>query len=410
MEEMGQKRVSYELGIVALLALLSGTLVMNRLAILYLFPSIISDLKISYAHAGALVSVSAITFAFACWFFGGLSDRIGRKIILIPGAIFFSVMSWVSGIAYSFLQMFFGRGLLGFGGAIIPPSIATISAESNPTRRGFNFGLLMALSPLFGLGIGPLLITQLTKIMSWRMIFFLVGIPGLIISVILYFYMREPKAVLPKEEGGGSEAKGEKPDFFAPLRYRNVIISSIVNFLVIGSLAVFFTFSLIYMTKDLQLSIADAGIILSLFGFAGFFGCILLPLLSDHVGRKPVIIPSLFIMGMCYGGFMFSGSNFYFLAVSLSIGGFISGGIAPIAISALTTESVPPNLAATASGIPLSIGEVFGGSLMPFLLGYFCDLYGLKAAILYAVLASFIAFFIGFLYKETAPKIIGKSS
>jgi predicted MFS family arabinose efflux permease len=306
--------------------------------------------------------------------------------------------------------MFFARGLLGFGGAIIPPSIATISAESNPTRRGFNFGLQMALCPLIGLGIGPLLITQLTKIMSWRMIFFLVGIPGLIISIIIYFYMREPKPKLLKKEDGRSEVVEERSGFFAALRYRNVIISSIVNFLVIGGLAVFFTFGVIYMTKDLQLSITDAGIILSLFGFAGFFGCILLPLLSDHIGRKPVIIPSFFIMGMCYGGFMLSGSNFYFLAVSLSIGGFISGGIAPISISALTTEGVPPHMAATASGIPLSIGEIFGASLMPFLLGYLCDLYGLKVAILYAVSASLIAFFIGFLYKETAPKIIGNKS
>jgi MFS family permease len=407
---VGKNKVSYENGIVVLFSLLAGTFILNRLAIVYLFPDIIREFNMSYAQAGALASVASLTLSFACWFFGGLSDRFGRKIIIISGAILFPIMSWVSGITQSFLQLFLARGLFGFGGGIMPPSIATISAESSPTRRGFNLGLMMALCPLIGFGIGPLLITQLVKAISWRMTFFLAGVPGIIICIIIYFYMKEPKSTQLRDNVEGSEVAVGKPGFFAPLRYRNVIVSSIVNFLVIGSFAVFITFSLIYMTKDLKLSISEAGIISSLFGFTGFLGCILLPFLSDHVGRKAVAIPSLFTMGLCFWCFMISGSNFYLLAIFISIGGFILGGISPITISALTTESVPPHLAATASGIPLSIGEVFGASLMPLLLGYLCDLYGLKVIFLFAAVTPLIAGFVAFFYKETAPiKLVGKT-
>ncbi len=116
-----KKKASYELGIVILLALLFGIVLLNRLTIVYLFPFIIDEFKISYTEAGALASVLAITWAFATWFFGGVSDRIGRKIILIPATIFFSIMSWVSGMTYSFLQMFLVRGLMGIGqGATLP--------------------------------------------------------------------------------------------------------------------------------------------------------------------------------------------------------------------------------------------------------------------------------------------------
>jgi len=93
-----KERAYYELGIVTLLALLWGLVMMNRLAIVYLFPFIVPEFKISYAHAGGLASILAITSAFGIWFFGGVSDRIGRKIILIPGTIFFSIMSWFSGL------------------------------------------------------------------------------------------------------------------------------------------------------------------------------------------------------------------------------------------------------------------------------------------------------------------------
>ena len=403
------KKSNYEWGIVILLALLGGIFMMNRLAIVYLFPLIIPEFKISYAQAGALTSILGIVTAFAIWFFGGLSDRVGRKIILIPSTIFFSLMSWFSGITYSFLQMFLARGVMGIGlGGVLPTSIATVALESTPTRRGLNFGLQQALSPLVSIGIGAILVTQLTKIMSWRMVFFVVGIPGLVISLVLYFYMREPQLVSLGIKGNSSQGVAERPGFFTPLKYRNVIVSSIVSSFMMCCLFVFATFSILYLTKEIQLSISDAGIIISLLGFSGFFGCILLPLLSDRVGRKPIIIPSLFVTGLCFWGFILSGSNFLLLVLLISIAGFAIGGITPIALSALTTESVPPYLAATASGIPASIGEIFGSALMPFLAGYLCDLYGLKTALYFSAVAPFIAGFVGLFYKETAPRILDR--
>jgi predicted MFS family arabinose efflux permease len=404
-----QKGKSYELGIVIFLALLFGIVLLNRLSIVYLFPFIINEFKISYAEAGALASILAITWAFSTWFFGGVSDRIGKKVILIPATIFFSLMSWASGITYSFLQMFLARGLMGIGqGATLPASIATISMESTPSRRGFNFGLHQALTSLIPLGVGAILVTQLTKIMSWRMVFVVVGIPGVIIAVILYFYMREPKPIQFQPGGEGLAGPAGQPGFFEPFKYRNVVVSSIVNFFGMCSLFVFVTFSLMYLTKELHLSISDGGIILSLVGFAGFFGCILLPLLSDYVGRKTVIVPSLFIMGLCFLGFLLSGANFSLLAVTISIAGFVIGGIGPLAVSALTTESVPPKLAATAAGIPVSVGEIFGSALMPFLAGYLSDIYGLKTALYFSVVPPFLAGVAAFFYNETAPKMISK--
>jgi MFS family permease len=65
-------------------------------------------------------------------------------------------------------------------------------------------------------------------------------------------------------------------------------------------------------------------------------------------------------------------------------------------------------LAATASGIPASIGEILGSALMPFLAGYLCDLYGLKTALYFSAIAPLIAGSVGIFYKETAPKIICK--
>jgi MFS transporter, ACS family, hexuronate transporter len=132
----------------------------------------------------------------------------------------------------------------------------------------------------------------------------------------------------------------------------------------------------------------------------------LIPLLSDYVGRKTVVIPSLFILGAGFITFLLSGPNFLFLALSVSVAGFVVGGIAPIALSALVVESVPPELAGTASGIPISLGEILGGAIMPLLAGYLGDLYGLKATLYFAALSPIIAGCVSFFYKETAPRVL----
>jgi MFS family permease len=44
-----------------------------------------------------LASVLAVTSAISTLFFGALSDRIGRRPILIPAVFAFSILSWLSG-------------------------------------------------------------------------------------------------------------------------------------------------------------------------------------------------------------------------------------------------------------------------------------------------------------------------
>lgn len=397
----------YELSIVILLSLLWGVVILNRVAIAYLFPFIVDEYKIGYTQAAALGSVLSITFALSAWFCGGLSDRFGLRMVLIPGAMLFFVMAMLSGVANNFWQLFSVRGLMGITqGAILPASIAWIAKASTPSRRGLNFGLHVSLSPLIALGLGPILVTQLSKTMAWQTVFVVLPIPIVIVGVILYFYMKEPKPLPVTGERGTATGLEDKPGFFEPLRYRNVKVSSVVAFLVFSYLSVFMTFVMLYLTNEIRLSVQDAGIIISLLGFTGCFGCILLPLLSDQIGRKAVVIPSFYIIGLGFGGFVLAGSDFLILLVLASIVGFIIGGIPPISLAALTTEGVPPRLVGAASGIPITFGEIFGSALMPLLAGRLSDIHGLKAAMFFPVVAPLIAGFAALYYIETAPKII----
>jgi hypothetical protein len=60
-----------------------------------------------------LASALAITWAASTFFFGALSDRIGRRRVLIPAVFIFSILSWMTGLAHSFHQLLLIRALMG---------------------------------------------------------------------------------------------------------------------------------------------------------------------------------------------------------------------------------------------------------------------------------------------------------
>ena len=176
----------YEWKIVILLSLLWGIAGLDRMVIAYLFPQIVPDLGLSNTQAGMLTSILSLMFALAVWFSGGLYDRFGPKMILIPATFFFSAMSWIGGIMNKFFTMAIARGLMGLGeGAIYTPSMAIIAEESAPHRRGLNFGIFVCAFPFIGQGLGAIISTQLAASYGWRWTFFLVGIPGMILALLL---------------------------------------------------------------------------------------------------------------------------------------------------------------------------------------------------------------------------------
>ena len=100
---------------------------------------------------------SAVTWALSGLFFGAMSDRFGRRVILIPSVIIFSALSWLSGIAHSFEQLLLIRGLMGVAEGPCWAVINAINEESSsPSRRGRNVGLVVSAGALVGLFVAPI--------------------------------------------------------------------------------------------------------------------------------------------------------------------------------------------------------------------------------------------------------------
>lgn len=412
MSEMSRPK-GYEWKIVLVLALVWGAVCLDRLAVPFLFPVIVPEFHLNNAQAGAVTAILAVTWGVASWLMGNLSDRIGRKKVLLPSIIFFSVMSWFTGLTRSFAGMMAVRGLLGFGeGAVFSVSVATLSEESTPARRGLNIGTFQCGYPLIGVGVGAMICTQLAHYFGWRPVMFIVGIPGLVLAAILGRLMMEPRSTFLKAENLSGETAGGagegRPGFFAALKYRNVWVSTLVSCLFMNWLYNLTTFVALFLTQLRGIPLTTAGTIISVMGFGGFAGMILLSGLSDQFGRKPLILISTFCAGIFTLLFIVAGSNpFVLVCISFLIGIFAMGSY-PIWLSVITSESVPVYLAGSAVGIPVAIGELFGAVLMPVIGGSLADIYGLQTPMYLAGVAPLIATVISLLYRETAPKVLAR--
>lgn len=411
-----QRPKGYEGKIVFILALIWGFIALDRLAVVYLFPMIIPELGLSNTEAGAIASILAITWAVSAWGMGHLSDRIGRKKVLVPAVVFFSLMSWFTGLVKGYASIMVVRGLLGVGeGAVFSTSVATIAEESTPKRRGLNLGIHQCGFSLIGLAFGAMICTQLAERFGWRPVMFIVGIPGFILAVVLVIFMKEPKSSSQKAEKSqstkiGGESDGKISGLFAAFKYRNVWVSSIVGSFFMVWLYNFTTFVALYLTQVQGLTLPIAGSIISAMGFGGFIGTLLIGSLSDRFGRKPVIMISAVLTGVFTLWFSLAGNDPTLLFGLLFVAAIFGMGSFPIFLSTTTTEGVPIHLAGLAVGITTAVSEFLGATVMPIIGGKLADMYGLQAPMYLAAAGPLLAMLVCILYIETAPAVLARRS
>jgi len=389
---------AYEWKMVWLLAVLFGIVGLDRLVVVYLFPILIPELGLSNTQAGAIASVLALTWALSTYVLGGVSDRYGRKKVLIYSGIFFSLMTWMTGAVKSFTGMLVVRGLLGVGeGGVFSASVATLAEISTPKRRGLNMGIHQAFFPLLGIGLGPIIATQLSLYMPWEWVFFLLGIPGLILTVMLAKLMREPRKVTVERDAHKSAP------ITSVLKFRNIWVTTVIGSLFQTGLFVFSTFVALYLTQVVGLSLSTTGLIVSGWGFGGFIGMIAIPALSDRWGRKPVLVTCATIYGLLMLAFALSHAGPWVMFSILFVAGIFGFGIAPLFLAVIPSESVPSNMTGAAVGVPTGVSELIGGVLMPVIAGGLADLYGLALPMMVVGAVSLAAAVTGLFLIETAP-------
>ena len=389
----------YENRLIAILVFAWGTVFLDRMSQLYLAPYFAPEFHLSHEQVGSVASALAITWAASTFVFGALSDRVGRKPILVPAVFAFSILSWASGLVHSFHQLLLVRALMGAAGGPTWSTMTALIEESSPSvRRGRNIGLVVSAAALVGLAAAPVLTTQVAERWGWRSAFFVSGMPGLVISALLWKFVREPAA------RSGIHEKPSLSEYVSILRYRNIWLCCLGAAGFMSWLFAVNVFAPLYITEVAHESATTAGFLLGASGLGSFFLGFLLPSLSDRWGRKPTLLLMAAMSGVVPLAFLVPALYVHPVVLALIIFVANSGqGIASVVLVLVPTESVAAQFRATSIGLATLAGEVIGATAAPILAGTLAQKYGLAVTMWLAAAGSGLLFLVALFLQETGP-------
>ena len=194
--------------VVVVLMIAFSFAIVDRVAMGLLVQPIEHDLGIGDAQIGLLSGLAfGIFYATLVFPIGVLADRTSRRWIVTLGILVWSLATMACGLSVGFFSLFLARIGIGAGEATINPAGTPLIADYFPPEVRPRAFAVFVLGSSIGSGLsyaiggsivdvaqrlhdtGPL---WLQTIAAWKIVFFLIGVPGLLIAPLFYFTVREP--------------------------------------------------------------------------------------------------------------------------------------------------------------------------------------------------------------------------
>src|SRR5580698_1724906 len=392
---------SYEWKSLLTMSLAFGLVGIDRFILPPLFPAIMKDLPLTYQNLGDLVAVLGIAWGVSAIATGFMSDRLGRRSILVPAVIVFSLLSVLSGMATGLISLLVIRATMGaFEGPVASTGVAVAVEASHPKRRGMNNGIFQCTVSLFGSGVGPILATQLLLITTWRHVFWIVGLPGLVVAAILWFVIREPGALAAQR----GTPVATRASIWTLFKHRNVPLAMVTLLCAMTGIFVLSAMVPSYLTDYLKLTGPQMGIVTSAIGFGGALGQFGLLTISDFIGRRIATLLSFVIAGIALWLFIHTGSNMPMLFGLLFVAAMFNFGALAILAGPIPAEAAPAGLVASAAGLVIGAGEIFGGGVANHVAGAIAQHSGIQYTLYFALGGQLLGLVLALFLRETAPR------
>ena len=391
-----------------------------------------NELKLSDGQLGWLTGLAfAVLYTLLGIPTARLAERGDRPLLISIAALAWSACTAACGLARNFVQLIAARIGVGVGEAgCTPPAHSLIMDYTPPARRGSALAFYGMGAPVGGM-IGMTLGGFATDAYGWRTAFFWVGAPGVILALLTFLTLKEPRKAqanlaAPATDHGQQLKFLETLGLLAAKRaYRYAVLGiSLTAYVAIGSGV--FTASFLLRNHGPALTQLAHGLGLGPMSFlgltlgvvSGVFGAIGMAVggqLCDRFAQADVRlqlrIPA--IAAACYvpifvGALLVDqvGVTLALLAASAFLGGVYYGPVTAVSLSV-----VPPNARATASAISLFSANLIGLGLGPLSVGYLSDAFashvgkaeGIRFALICASLAAWVAALLYWRGSNTLP-------
>lgn len=308
-----------------LLFLLAGLAALGALStnvILPSFPSIGMSLGITARDLGPTLSSFFVAFAIGQLFVGPLSDRYGRRPLVLGGLAVFAIGSAVCATADSLAVLILGRVVQAIGvcaASVLSRAIARDLFDGAALARALSLVMVaMAAAP----GFSPLLGSALDSMLGWRSSFVVVGGLGLVLAV---HYLLDT----------GETHPADRRAALMPLRIvrayaglaadaRFILPAGAVS-LVLGALYAFFAAAPAILMEGLGLSSLQLGLFFASTVFVVFAAGLAAPRLAHRFGAPRTMIAGTALAALGGAGLLATAQETGFATFTAAITVFLFG-------------------------------------------------------------------------------------
>jgi DHA1 family multidrug resistance protein-like MFS transporter len=350
------------------LLILSFTLVVVTLGfglVMPIMPFYMDRLGAGGLELGLLVASYAVMRLIFGPIWGSLSDRIGRKPVMLIGIFGYGITMVGFGLATQLWMMFVARILSGvLSSATSPTTMAYISDSTSEEERGGGMGLLGAaagVGTIFGPALGGLLAEH-----SLATPFFVAA--GLSLAAMLLIVVFLPES-LPKEapstNAGASTENIDRP-LLDPRAWLEAIISPIGSLLLLaffatGGMMLFYGVLGLYALNRFGSGTEQVGYIFTILGLVTVIGQgLIVGPFTKRYGDLPLIKAGFLLSAVSLFGVMMAGS-YTLLLLAIALFSLFSAVLIP-AITSLTSKQTTMSQGVTMglNNSFVSLGRIFG--------------------------------------------------
>jgi predicted MFS family arabinose efflux permease len=365
------------------LALLTLVYVFNfvdRQILSILLEPIRRDLGVSDTAMGFLTGPAfALFYTLAGIPIARWADRGVRRDIIAIGLALWSGMTALSGLATQYWHLAFARVGVGVGEASCSPAAHSLIADYFPRERRATAMSIYSSGINIGIMAGFVIGGWMSEAFGWRSAFFIVGLPGILVAVIVRTSLREPPR--------SASASTASFDFIESLKalwslraFRHVCLGAALAS-VVGY--AFLTWNPAFLERTHGMSRGEIGTWLGLAsGLGGALGTLLGGVLADRLGaRDPrwhAWIPSIGRLLSLPCLVLFTTQSNSTTALLWFVPAQIFGAFWFGPVFGLTQGLVPPAMRAFASAVLLFVVNVIGLGLGPQIVGLMSDAFGAR--------------------------------
>ncbi|MBP2625695.1 MAG: major facilitator superfamily 1 [Firmicutes bacterium] len=350
-------------------------------------PFITKEFSVTPSEMGIIMSGFFWSYALLQIPAGLVADKIGQKKTLGFAVAWWSVATALTGLGTGFKSILGFRVALGVGEAAAYPSNAGIASKWFPDKERATVGGLFDSGSKFGGAVAMPLIVWLISMFGWKMTFVIIGLAGVIWSIIWIMYFKE----IPEEHKGVNAAElkhirdgqikkqgldDEQPmKWYELLKYRNIWAMCIGFFMINYTSYFFITWLPTYLIKEKGMGMLAMGFAAMLPLLISMFVEVGAGWASDKIQskgwlsltatRKLFLVGGL-LMASCIG--LAASAESAITAVALLCIAKSGTTIAASQVWALPGDVAPKNMTSVVAGLQNSVSNM-GGVVGPIVTG-----------------------------------------